>query len=79
MNVLAVGAHFDDVELGCSGTLINHAQNGDQVFVLVISSSGYANPNGELIRTDEIALQEGKEAARLMGAELLVFNDPTFM
>ena len=31
MNVLGVGAHFDDPELGCSGALIKHVQKGDQV------------------------------------------------
>ena len=39
MNVLAVGAHYDDIELGCSGTLIKHVQAGDRVTLLVITDS----------------------------------------
>ena len=33
MNVLAIGAHFDDVELGCGGALARHTAQGDTVYV----------------------------------------------
>ena len=36
-SVLAVGAHPDDVELGCGGTLLAHAAAGDAVTVLVMT------------------------------------------
>jgi len=35
--VLAVGAHPDDVELGLGGTIARHRDEGDEVFVLVLS------------------------------------------
>ena len=47
MNVLGVGAHYDDLELGCSGTLINHVKKGDNVTMLVITDSSYKNPDGQ--------------------------------
>lgn len=78
MNILAVGAHFDDIELGCSGTLINHVRNGDHVTVLVLTNSGYADPNGIVVRTDEEALTEGQTAASIIGADLLTLNFKTF-
>lgn len=37
MNVLAVGAHPDDVELGCGGALVQHVARGDTVTVLVMT------------------------------------------
>jgi LmbE family N-acetylglucosaminyl deacetylase len=37
MRVLAVGAHPDDVELGLGGTIARHAEDGDEVCVLVLS------------------------------------------
>jgi LmbE family N-acetylglucosaminyl deacetylase len=79
MNVLAVGAHYDDIELGCSGTLINHVQRGDQVTMLVITDSAYRDPDATLIRAAEIAGREGAEAAGIIGAELLCLNHETFM
>lgn len=38
MNILAIGAHPDDIEFGCGGTLIKHAEKGDKVFMLVLTS-----------------------------------------
>ena len=42
-NVLAIGAHPDDVELGCGGTLAKHVARGDRVTLLVITR-GEAGP-----------------------------------
>ncbi len=78
MNVLAIGAHFDDLELGCSGTLIKHVQNGDKVTMLVITDSAYANPSGHEIRSIEVARREGEEAASIIGAELICLDYKTF-
>jgi len=79
MNILAVGAHYDDLELGCSGTLIKHVQNGDNVHMLVITDSAYSNPKGEMIRDSTTALSESKQAARVIGANLMSLNYKTFM
>ena len=38
MNVLAVGAHPDDVELGCGATLVRHVARGDDVTILVMTA-----------------------------------------
>lgn len=37
MRVLAVGAHPDDVELGCGGALLCHARQGDEIALLVMT------------------------------------------
>jgi LmbE family N-acetylglucosaminyl deacetylase len=79
MNVLGISAHYDDVELGCSGTLIKHVQKGDKVTMLVITDSSYKNPNGDLVRTADVAYQEGLKAANIIGAELICLNYETFM
>ena len=34
LDLLAIGVHPDDVELGCSGTIINEIKNGKKVGVL---------------------------------------------
>jgi LmbE family N-acetylglucosaminyl deacetylase len=36
-NVLAVGAHPDDIEMGCGATLAKHLELGDKVHVLVLT------------------------------------------
>ena len=78
MNILAVGAHYDDIELGCSGTLINHVKNGDTVWMVVVSDSGYNDPSGRIIRNSETAGKEGEKATKIIGGRLIGLNYKTF-
>lgn len=78
MNVLGVGAHYDDLELGCSGTLIRHIKNKDKVTMLVVTDSSYRNHRGNLIRGADIAYREGLNAAKIIGAELIHLDYKTF-
>ncbi len=62
--VLAVGAHPDDVELGCGGALLRHAASGDEITVLVMT-------DGARGRLAEMSRSEEQQAgARRLGAEL---------
>jgi LmbE family N-acetylglucosaminyl deacetylase len=36
-NILFIGAHPDDIEIGCGGTVIEHIKNSDNVFALVVT------------------------------------------
>jgi len=71
MNILAIGAHFDDVELGCGGALAKHARQNDKVIIYVATVSGYSNHDKELVRKSKIAYEEGNKAARILGAKLI--------
>jgi LmbE family N-acetylglucosaminyl deacetylase len=64
VRVLAVGAHPDDVELGCGATLLAHRARGDEVAMLVLTS-GERGPQAECSR-----LKEQEVAAEILGAEL---------
>lgn len=72
MNVLAIGAHFDDVELGCGGALAMHAQRGDQVYVYVATVSGFSNYNNQTVRGNETALSEAQAAMRVLGVKKMI-------
>lgn len=50
--ILAIGAHYDDIELGCSGTLYKHIQNGDEV-IIAITSSDEHRTGSKIIRRKE--------------------------
>ena len=52
MKVLAIGSHFDDVELGCGGSLAKHVAKGDEVVVYIATVSGFANHRNKEIRDD---------------------------
>jgi LmbE family N-acetylglucosaminyl deacetylase len=66
-SVLAVGAHPDDVELGCGGTLLAHAAAGDTVTVLVMTGG----ENGPAGSTPPLRRAEQETAARVLGARLV--------
>ena len=69
-NVLAVGAHADDVEIGCGGTIAMHVEAGDNVIILVATESSYSSYDGTVLRTVEESKAEMKSAAKVLGVEL---------
>lgn len=78
MRIIAIGAHLDDIELACGGTLAKAVKNGHDVRMLVLSESDYTNFKGDVLRTKEQALVEGKKAAKVLGVEdLVILDNPT--
>mgnify|MGYP001257182574 CR=1 FL=1 len=72
MNVLAIGAHFDDIELGCGGAIAKHNAQGDKILLYVATDSGYTNYAREVIRKPEIARKEGELAGKILGVNDLI-------
>jgi LmbE family N-acetylglucosaminyl deacetylase len=72
VNVLAIGAHFDDVELGCGGVLAKHSEQGDAVYVYVATVSGFTDQNRKSVRESETALREAQAAMRVLGVRELI-------
>ncbi|WP_135606650.1 PIG-L deacetylase family protein [Methanococcoides sp. NM1] len=70
-NVLAIGAHADDVEIDCGGTVAKHVESGDNVILLVMAESSYTSYNGEVLRTKEEAALEEALGAKILGVELI--------
>src|SRR5262249_48025338 len=63
VDVLAVGAHPDDAELGCGATLATFAAKGRSFGILDLTR-GEMGTRG----TPEIREEEAREAARILGA-----------
>jgi LmbE family N-acetylglucosaminyl deacetylase len=53
VNVLAIGAHPDDIEYGCGGTLTRYAQRGHQVFLFVASDGALGGDAAERRREQD--------------------------
>lgn len=62
LDILAIGSHPDDVELGCSGTLINEVKRGKKVGIVDLTQ-GELGTRG----TIETRYQEAGDSARIMG------------
>ncbi|MCP4899453.1 MAG: bacillithiol biosynthesis deacetylase BshB1, partial [bacterium] len=65
LDVIAFGAHPDDVELGCGGTLIKLAALGHKIGVIALTR-GEMGTRGSV----EIRAQEFEAAAQVMGASV---------
>ena len=37
MNILAIGAHPDDIEYGCAGTLVKYADRGHRIHLMILT------------------------------------------
>jgi LmbE family N-acetylglucosaminyl deacetylase len=61
--VLAIGAHPDDVELGCGGALAKHHSRGDLLHILTLSRGAAGGDIG-------VRAVEAQHAAKLLGATL---------
>ncbi len=67
MNILAIGAHPDDIEFGCGGTLIKYALKGHGVLLLVMTDGGRGGDPAERRREQEAA-------AKILGAQQLFWG-----
>jgi N-acetylglucosamine malate deacetylase 1 len=68
MTILAVGAHPDDVEICCFGTLARCVERGDKVVVCSVTNGnlGHATIDQDQLRM--IRMMEGARAAETIGA-----------
>jgi len=69
MRVLAIGAHPDDIEFGCGGTIKKHVKKGDEVVFIVLSC-------GEKCGDKDERKREAESSAKSFGVKVHVFNFP---
>jgi bacillithiol biosynthesis deacetylase BshB1 len=65
LDILAIGVHPDDVELGCSGTLINEIKSGKKTGILDLTQ-GELGTRGNV----ETRYHESAQAAMIIGVQL---------
>jgi len=65
LDILAFGAHPDDVELACSGTLLKHIADGYKVGIVDLTQ-GELGSRG----SGELRLKEAESSRKIMGAEV---------
>ena len=70
MNVLAIGAHPDDIEYGCGGTLTKYAQRGHEVYLFVAS-------DGALGGDSAVRRQEQDDSVIVLGARKVFWGGYT--
>lgn len=71
MNILAVGAHPDDLEILCGGTLARYAERGDKVFMASLTNGNMGHPAIKPEDMARIRKQELLNSASIIGAEVI--------
>ncbi|MFQ6083738.1 MAG: PIG-L deacetylase family protein [Candidatus Aminicenantia bacterium] len=67
MNILALGAHPDDIEYGCGGTLLKFAKKGVSIYFMVLTK-------GEFGGDPAIRQKEQEEAMKLLGVKKIFWG-----
>ena len=72
MNILVVAPHPDDEVLGCGGTIAKYADNGDDVYVAIVTKGGKPLFKDEQVET---VRNECLKADRFLGVKETIFMD----
>ena len=68
MNILAIGAHPDDIEFGCGGALTKYSKSGHKIYLLILS-------RGEAGGNPALRTKEQETAAKLLKAKKIYWGD----
>lgn len=68
MNILAIGAHPDDIEFGCGGALIKYADKGHDIYLLILTE-------GESGGVEGVRRTEQERAAKILGAKKIFWGN----
>lgn len=65
LDILAIGVHPDDIELGCSGTILKHISQGKKVGILDLTK-GELGSRGSA----ELRIEEANKSAIILGVSI---------
>lgn len=71
MNILAIGAHPDDVELNCAGTLAKCAARGDRIVIATATDGRVGSAVMTKEETIRVRAREAAASAAIIGAEYI--------
>lgn len=74
MNILAIGAHPDDIETSCGGTLAKYAKMGHKVFTATATNGNVGSSTLSMQEIADIRKEEARRAAAHIGAEYICLD-----
>ena len=74
MNILAIGAHPDDVETSCGGTLAKYAKMGHKVFMATATNGNIGSATLSMEKIAAVRKEEARKAAAHIGAEYICLD-----
>jgi len=74
MNILAIGAHPDDIETMCAGTLAKYASQGHKVFLATATNGNIGSAHHSMEEIARIRKAEAAASAAIIGAEYICLD-----
>jgi len=72
LTIIAIGAHGDDIELACGGSLSKAVNNGHNVIMVIVTGVDSIDHKAQSIRSNGNAEKEAKSAAQILGVTKLI-------
>ena len=69
MSLLFIGAHPDDIELGCAGTICYFIENKYDVYCYHLTNGEYTDVNGNQVRNFEEIYETTKKSFGILGVK----------
>lgn len=75
--ILAVGAHPDDIDIGCAGSISKWIKQGAEAYYVVLTdgSKGFEDPKISNKELTELRRAEQQKAAKILGVKSVFFLD----
>jgi len=77
MSILFIGAHPDDIELSCGGTVCYYINKGYDVYCYHLTNGVYSDIEGNLVRSFDEIYETTKKSLGILGIneKNMIFND----
>lgn len=75
MNILAIGCHPDDLEIGCGGTLAAYAAKGHTVIMCHVANGNMGHAEIMPDELNRIRTKEAEDAGKILGAKEVISLD----
>src|SRR5436305_10757160 len=77
LHIVGVGAHPDDVAIGCGGVIASYVKRGHRATILNVTYGETVRPPGpQQEEAKRIRRKEGEDIARKLGAEVVFLGRP---
>lgn len=76
LRILGIGAHPDDLEILCGGTLAKYSRNGHKISMAIVTDGSAGSTQYSVEELKKIRHDEAKKAAKLINAEFIWLGEP---